>query len=197
MPGPRVRAVINTCRAVNPGGRGVFHAACTCWTDRLVTLPDVTAPRAHPPIATPRVAAGALFFDEAGRILLVRPTYKDYWDIPGGYVEPGESPRAACLREIREELGLTPVVGSHLVVDWAPADGEGDKLLFIFDGGLLTAELEAAVAFGDGELSASRFITADELDRYVPARLSRRIRTAVAAKTSGRAAYAEHGEAYE
>lgn len=157
----------------------------------------MTASEVHPPIATPRVAAGALFFDDVGRVLLVRPTYKEHWDIPGGYVEPGESPRAACLREIREELGLTPAVGDHLVVDWAPADGEGDKLLFIFDAGLLREEAYRAVAFGDGELSASRFVSADELDRYVPARLSRRIRTGIEAKAAGRAAYAEHGKACE
>jgi hypothetical protein len=31
----------------------------------------------------PYVAAGALFFDYAGRVMLVRPIYKDFWDIPG------------------------------------------------------------------------------------------------------------------
>ena len=56
--------------------------------------------------ATPRVAAGALFFDDQGRVLLVHPTYKDTWDIPGGYVERGESPAAACRRELKEELGI-------------------------------------------------------------------------------------------
>jgi ADP-ribose pyrophosphatase YjhB (NUDIX family) len=61
-----------------------------------------------------------------------RPTYKDYWDIPGGYVEPGESPLGACRREIREELSIAPpIAGQPLVIDWAPADGEGDKILFI------------------------------------------------------------------
>src|SRR4051794_34297997 len=59
-----------------------------------------------PPMATPRVAAGALIRDVEGRILLVKPTYKDGWDIPGGYVEPGESPADACNREIAEEIGL-------------------------------------------------------------------------------------------
>jgi len=35
-------------------------------------------------MATPRVAAGVLFRDAQGRVLLVKPTYKDGWDIPGG-----------------------------------------------------------------------------------------------------------------
>src|SRR2546427_4897446 len=59
-----------------------------------------------PPMATPRIAAGVLFRDPDGRVLLVKPTYKAGWDIPGGYVEPGESPKQAALREVREELGI-------------------------------------------------------------------------------------------
>ncbi|MER5702397.1 NUDIX hydrolase [Micromonospora sp. NPDC002296] len=147
-----------------------------------------------PPMATPRVAAGALFFDNEGRVLLVRPSYKDHWDIPGGYVEPGESPRAACMREIEEELGLTTVVGPLLVVDWAPAEHEGDKLLFIFDGGSLTTEQEQAIRFMDGELTEWRYVAADNLDHYGTARLTRRLRAAIAARNSGNAAYAEHGD---
>ena len=50
--------------------------------------------------ATPRVAAGVLIRDDAGRVLLVKPTYKDGWEIPGGYVEKGESPHAAATREV-------------------------------------------------------------------------------------------------
>ncbi|WP_436522793.1 NUDIX domain-containing protein [Actinoplanes sp. HUAS TT8] len=147
-----------------------------------------------PPMATPRVAAGALFFDEAGRVLLVKPAYKDGWDIPGGYVEPGESPRSACAREIREELGLSATLGIHLVVDWAPAPSEGDKMLFIFDGGVLARDLRNRIDFHDGELTEWRFVADGDLDAHVPARLSRRIRTAVTARKRGVPAYAEHGD---
>lgn len=144
-------------------------------------------------MATPRVAAGALFTDNNGRILLVRPSYKPYWDIPGGYVEPGESPRAACLREIQEELSLNLPVGSLLIVDWAPAEGEGDKILFVFDGGTLAEGDQARMRFGDGELTEWRFVPADDLDQYSPARLVRRLRTAIEAKEQNRTIYAEHG----
>lgn len=146
-------------------------------------------------MATPRVAAGALFFDDEGRVLLVRPSYKNHWDIPGGYVEPGESPRAACAREVEEELGLTPALGPMLVVDWAPAEHEGDKLLFIFDGGSLTAEQESKIRFADGELAECRYVTAEALGQYGPPRLARRIRTAIVARSDGGSTYAEHGSA--
>lgn len=146
-------------------------------------------------MATPRVAAGALFFDEQGRVLLVKPHYKNHWDIPGGYVEPGESPRSACIREVREELGLTINPGPMLVVDWAPAPNEGDKILFIFDAGMLGTDDEQRITLPDGELTEWRFVAVDDLDPYGPARLTRRIRTAVTARDQGQPTYAEHGSA--
>lgn len=47
-----------------------------------------------------------------GRVLLGhrspdRRWFPDVWDVPGGHVEPGESGRAALVREIDEELGVT------------------------------------------------------------------------------------------
>lgn len=37
--------------------------------------------------------------------------FKDYWEFPGGKIEPGESPEQALIREIREELDTEIVVG--------------------------------------------------------------------------------------
>ncbi|WFE21630.1 NUDIX hydrolase [Solwaraspora sp. WMMD937] len=147
-----------------------------------------------PPMATPRVAAGALFFDDAGRILLVRPTYKNHWDIPGGYVEPGESPRAACVREIHEELGLVIDVGPLLVVDWAPAPTEGDKILFVFHGSRNYKLKPEDIHFNDGEISDLSWVSDADLDSHVPDRLARRIRTSFKAHAANTAIYAENGE---
>lgn len=139
--------------------------------------------------ATPRVAAGVLFTDDTACVLMLRMTYKDFWDIPGGYVEPGESPRAAAIREVREELGLVVSVGRMLAVDWAPSESVGDKLLFLFEGPRLTADQH--MSFNDGEIAEARYLPLDDLNGYTLDRLARRVRTALRASTPE---YLEHGE---
>lgn len=45
--------------------------------------------------------------------------FKDLWELPGGKIEPGESPQQALVREIREELDATIEVGELLqTVEW-------------------------------------------------------------------------------
>ncbi|KAB1910684.1 NUDIX hydrolase [Micromonospora sp. AMSO31t] len=146
-----------------------------------------------PAVATPRVAAGVLFVDEHDRVMLVKPSYKPYWDIPGGYVEPGESPRAACQREILEELGITVPVGGMLAVDWAPHPAEGDKMLFIFDGGMLADEQLAAIQFQDHEITEFTFASPDDVERLTIPRLARRLHAALAAGAHQRPVYLEEG----
>jgi len=104
----------------------------------------------------PFTAAGVLFFDATERVMLVRPTYKPGWDIPGGYVEQDESPLAACRREVREELGITPPIGRLVVVDWAPHPDEGDKVVFVFDGDELSPGDLAALHLDPAELAGVR-----------------------------------------
>jgi len=144
-----------------------------------------------PPMAHPRVAAGALFCDDAGRVLLVKPTYKEGWDLPGGYVEPGETPTEGCEREINEELGLERRVGRLLVVDWAPSPNEGDKVLFIFEGGAI--ETETHVQLPEAELSEVRYFNTEQLASALNERLTRRVTAAMDAKAGHKTRYLEHG----
>lgn len=145
-------------------------------------------------MARPRVAAGALFFDEQGRVLMVEPTYKDYREIPGGYVETGESPRQACTREVREELGITPAIGRLLVVDWAPNPAEGDKILYVFDGGVLPPEIQSQIRLQAAELRAYGFHPIEEVDTLTIPRLARRISAAAHARDKAHVGYLEHGD---
>jgi len=140
--------------------------------------------------ATPRVAAGVLFRDDTGRVLLVKPTYKGGWEIPGGYVERGESPRAAAVREVAEELGADLGVAELLVLDWAPHPAEGDKLLVIFRGRTLDQTDVDRLRLDTTEISEARFFPVERLADLMPERLARRVAEA-ARQDSG--TYLEHG----
>jgi 8-oxo-dGTP diphosphatase len=64
-------------------------------------------------VRTISVTAGVLYRD--GQVLIARRKDSDnqggLWEFPGGKVEPGEDPRAALARELREELGIEVAVG--------------------------------------------------------------------------------------
>ncbi|MEU7317624.1 NUDIX hydrolase [Streptomyces sp. NPDC007083] len=142
----------------------------------------------------PRMASGALFFDAQDRVLLVQPSYKPMWEVPGGYVETGESPLAACRREVEEELGIRPPIGPLLVIDWAPNPTEGDKVLYVFDGGNLSPDATASIKLAPDELLAAEFHSTEDLDQLLIPRLARRVKRAVIARAEGHPAYLEHGE---
>ena len=143
--------------------------------------------------ATPRAASGVLYFDGPERILLVHPTYKAGWELPGGYLMPGETPTSALHREILEELGTPLPVGELLVVDWAPSDREGDKILFVFDGGELTEEQLAAIRVDGVEIDRFAYHHRTELDDLLIPRLARRVHVAMEVKAKGETVYLEHG----
>src|SRR5438105_1447482 len=52
--------------------------------------------------------AGALIFDDRGRILLLEHVFRpdSGWGIPGGFLDRGEQPEEGLRRELREEVGL-------------------------------------------------------------------------------------------
>ncbi|NKB65796.1 MAG: NUDIX domain-containing protein [Candidatus Latescibacteria bacterium] len=106
-----------------------------------------------------RMSANALFFDQAGHLLLVKPTYRDHWHLPGGIVEKDESPQAACRREVCEELGLDLPIGRLLVVDYTAGQGDWtEKLEFVFYGGRLNQTQIDGIKLPAEELAEYRFV---------------------------------------
>ena len=91
--------------------------------------------------------------------------FKDGWEFPGGKVEPGETPEAALVREIREELAVEISVGELLTTveyDYPNFHLTMHCYLCQLTGGeLRLLEHEAARWLGKGELYSVEWLPAD------------------------------------
>nr|WP_155999449.1 NUDIX hydrolase [Streptomonospora sp. PA3] len=142
-----------------------------------------------------RGAAAALLRSGDGRLLLVKPTYKPGWSLPGGVIEQGESPLEACRRECAEELGLVPALAGLVCVDWLPPHLHPDgrpATVFVFAGALAEADF-ARVRLPAEELSDAVLAPPQDLGALLSEGVHRRISAAVAAADTGRTCYLEHG----
>lgn len=127
-------------------------------------------------LPTKRVIAHALFRDAEHRVLLLETSYKQDWELPGGVVESGESPRLGAIREIEEELGITVELGQPLISDWMPPYlGWSDAVEFIFDGGVLAPEVAASLGTDDREIRAIHWVEPADVAHHVTELSARRI----------------------
>jgi ADP-ribose pyrophosphatase YjhB (NUDIX family) len=141
-----------------------------------------------------RIAAGVLFSDDAGRCLIVEPTYQTYCKLPGAVVEADESPFAATARVIRDELSLSADRGRLLVVDWVPPDPNRiEGLVFVYDGGILSADQTAHIALPPAELRRWAWCDDAEMRTVLPHRMLRRANAARQARIEGATIYLENG----
>jgi 8-oxo-dGTP pyrophosphatase MutT (NUDIX family) len=144
----------------------------------------------------PRIpaSAGALIFDRDGRLLIVNPTYKAHWTIPGGVMEAdGETPWEACRREVLEEVGLQVERGRLVAVDFLrPKSGKAGGMRFLFDCGALPDSLLDTVRLQIEELSEHLVVEPTRALELLSGPLRRRVGAALAAEGAG-CVYLEDG----
>lgn len=141
-------------------------------------LGDQGAPQSTPdPSVRPRrgpskpvFGVGAVTFDDAGRVLLVRRKHEPLagqWSLPGGRLELGETLEAATAREMREETGL--------IVDVGPLVEVFDRILLDADGAVqfhfVIADYLCNVVGGElcagSDVSDVVWATRDDVPAYV------------------------------
>lgn len=104
------------------------------------------------------VTAGIIY--QGGRVLVTQRKasvpYPHLWEFPGGKVEPGEDPRSAVVRELKEELAIhTEVIRVYDVIFYRYP--ERDVLLIAFECKWLSGELQEL------DVAAHRWVAAEDL----------------------------------
>ena len=149
------------------------------------------AGQAEPLPAIP-VSAGALIFDGAGRLLILKPTYKTGWTIPGGVMEAdGETPWEACRREVREECGIDLTRGRLAAMDFRrPRPGRPGGIRFLFDCGRVSDGALAGIVVQPEEISEYRLAALPDALGLLRGPIRRRVRAAARGR---RPVYLEDG----
>jgi 8-oxo-dGTP diphosphatase len=133
-----------------------------------------------PAIPAIPVSAGALLFDKAGRLLILKPTYKSGWTIPGGVMEAdGETPWDACRREVAEECGIDVHHGRLACMDFRrPRPGSPGGIRFLFDCGVVEDTRLAAIVVQPEEISQYRLAALPDALPMLRRPIRRRVRAA-------------------
>ena len=143
-------------------------------------------------LPTKRAIAQGVLRDPAGRVLLCELTYKAEWDLPGGVVDPSESPAECLVREVREELAIDVEVRALLAVNWLPPwRGWSDATVFVFDLGVADEDLIARTTLERREIRGLHFADEEEWEQRV-APYNQRLLAFLAAH-GGPTAYLEDG----
>src|SRR3989344_2599179 len=142
-----------------------------------------------------RMAAGALILNENDEVLIVKQSYKDYWSIAGGVVDENESPRDACIREAKEEIGIDLKETELLCVDYLlNGVGQGESLKFIFFGGKLNENEIKEIKVDGKEIVEYKFMKIENALPLLNERLKKRLPKALEALKNNAVIYLEDGE---
>jgi 8-oxo-dGTP diphosphatase len=125
-----------------------------------------------------------MIFDREGRLLVLKPTYKSGWTIPGGVMEAdGETPWQACQREVREECGLEVRTGRLACVDFRrPRPGRPGGVRFLFDCGAFTEASLGTIVLQPEEISEHRMVPLTVALTLLRRPIRRRVKAATRAK---------------
>lgn len=142
-----------------------------------------------------RMAVAAVFFNEAGQILILKNGYRKFWTLPGGVVELNESLGEALRREIKEEIGLDILNYKLAALDYCKAKvvnevQNTESLQILFDCGIINRTNELLIKIDNDEILEYKFCELSEALNLLGIPLRKRLRSYLTAKET---VYLENG----
>ena len=175
-----------------PGDRRDTMVLARLRTDAAPDSRDGFIALLNSSLPTKRAIAQGVLRDSEGRVLLCELTYKAEWDLPGGVVDPSESPAHCVVREVKEELAIDVEVKGLLAVNWLPPwRGWTDATVFVFDLGVAPDDLIARTTLERREIRSLHFAGEEEWEERVAPYNQRLL--AFLAVHAGPTAYLEDG----
>ena len=94
-----------------------------------------------------------------GELLAVKSSYKAYWSLPGGIVDPNETPRETAIRETKEEVGVTVNVDDVSFVAVVDRKSEvAETYQFIFKAPI-TDQMAKQITLQTSDIDEFEFVT--------------------------------------
>ena len=118
--------------------------------------------------AWPRCGASAAIFRD-GTVLLIeraKGALKGLWSLPGGHIEPGETARAAAVREVREETGVKADIHGLVDIHEVILRGGDGTLLTHYLVAVFCGRWRAGEPLADSDASAARFVRIGDIEGY-------------------------------
>jgi len=141
---------------------------------------------------TKRMSVAALILNNKDELLIVKPSYRDGWLLPGGIVEKDESPSEACKREVKEELGVIVNLTELVLLDYTEKCNkyeEGFHIIFRCED--FTEENASNLKLKSDELSEYTFVASNLFEIYFNGVILDRLKSIFDSNKKNRVEYME------
>ena len=134
-------------------------------------------------LAKRHTSSGAFIFNEQNQLLILKPSYKDGWNLPSGITEVHESPYQTVIRECKEETNLNIEIQDLVLVDYIREkikDKKYDYVEFYFT---VKATNLSDITIDNEEIIDYKFIDLSEAQEYLTPIYYKRLTAVLEAKS--------------
>ena len=133
-------------------------------------------------LAKRHTASGAFIFNDQDQLLILKPSYKDGWNLPGGVTDEFESPYQTVIRECKEETNLNIEIQDLVLVDYIQEiikDKKYDHVEFYFT---VIVENISNIQIDNEEIIDYKFIDIKEAEDFLSPKYYQKLQAVLTAQ---------------